>query len=561
MRVCQRCSSVYPTGTRFCGIDGQELKPFTEDPLLGKSIGRYKINALMGRGGCGSVYRAVHSELNSEFAIKVLYGNLGADARYVERFRREAQVVSKIRSPWVVSVVDFGTSETGLTYLVMEYCDGVGLDQLIAKEKTIAPARAARFTAQIASALSVAHKLGLVHRDVKPANVMVQVQEGKEFAKLLDFGIVRMPDAEDSEKLTQEGVVMGTPPYMAPEQASGSEVTAAADLYSLGVVLFQMLTGVKPFTGSAAEIFDKHRSHPPPPMPISGPLADLCYALLAKKPAQRPGSAALVQSQAKKIEHDLRKALGGSGSFDMTVEPGSMPAKPFEPTPSSTNMAPPTPSLPGMLIGRDPSALAPALARVPSAVTAPQPIALDASQALSAPAASKPLKLIVGGLVAVLAILIGVLVFTSRPEPVASVALPGPSTAELEQSLASVLSLRGLSMDDLATLNETQATYAEWQNEKRGSAGARPDTLAKLVDRTRAAIIPETLLTARLDKLDPMIAAQAQRMPADQFEALKVEYLDLYRQLGMATAQSERDVMAKAIVRFENTLNERAKTP
>ena len=116
-------------------------------------------------------------------------------------------------------------------------------------------------------------------------------------------------------------------------------------------------------------------------------------------------------------------------------------------------------------------------------------------------------------------------------------------------------------MDDLATLNETQATYAEWQNEKRGSAGARPDTLAKLVDRTRAAIIPETLLTARLDKLDPMIAAQAQRMPADQFEALKVEYLDLYRQLGMATAQSERDVMAKAIVRFENTLNERAKTP
>jgi serine/threonine-protein kinase len=326
--------------------------------LPAELAGKYELRGTLGAGAMGTVFDAFDRMIERRVAVKVVKLPGGGDAEAIEahaRFRREAQAVSRIRSPWVVSVVDFGTSDSGLTYLVMEHCAGSPLDQIMAADKVLEPARAARFTSQIASGLAVAHKVGLIHRDVKPANVMIEDNEGKEFAKLLDFGIVRVPELDASDKLTVEGAVMGTPPYMSPEQASGQEVTPQSDLYSLGVVLYQMLSSRKPFTGSAREIFHKHNHEPPPPLAMSGPLVDLCYALLAKSPAQRPASAAVVAELAKRIEVELR---GGEASLDpfgnatAAIPRGasalvSSPGTPSQGTPGLGTPAPGVPRVPG----------------------------------------------------------------------------------------------------------------------------------------------------------------------------------------------------------------------
>ena len=494
MRICKKCSSLYPTEAKYCDVDGAELSKFEDDPLVGTTIGKYKIIDLMGRGGCGSVYKAVHTGLNSEFAIKVLYGNLGGDENYVQRFRREAQVVSKIRSPWVVSVVDFGTSDAGLTYLVMEYCDGVGLDRVIARDGTLAPERAARFTSQIASALAVAHKLDLVHRDVKPANVMVEMRDGKEFAKLLDFGIVRveMDGSNSMEKLTQEGVVMGTPAYMSPEQAAGGTINFSADLYSLGVLLYEMLSGAQPFSGHLIELFYKHQSQPPPPLPMKGPLVDLCLSLLGKTPADRPPSANAVHAAAKRIEMDLR---GGDLSIDpnrplnwAAMSSDSLPAQ--TDTPAQT----PLPSQSGVLTPTMPvPSVAPAAQAAPLAVVAP-------------PQQNKLLMglAVVGAIVLVLLVVL-VMRTTGGGEPRAT------------------------------------STPLKSSSPVASASPSAPPPRVSGQDET---------LTQRLDQLDPKVAVLVARLPKTESAALEEEYLDLYRQLQMAGTPDGKEVVGRAITRF-----------
>ncbi len=569
MRVCQRCRSIYPSGTRFCGIDGQELVSFVDDPLVGQRIGRYQVSALLGRGGCGSVYKAVHSELQTLFALKVLYGNLGGDGRYIERFRREAQAVSKIRSPWVVSVVDFGTSDTGLTYLVMEYCTGLPLDQIIATEKVVDPSRAARFTAQIASALAVAHKLGLVHRDVKPANVMIENHDGKEFAKLLDFGIVRLPELDASEKLTQEGAVMGTPPYMSPEQASGAEVTAQSDLYSLGVVLYQMLAGRKPFTGSASEIFRHHHHTPPPPLPMAGPIVDLCYELLAKDPASRPINAASVAERAKHIEVDMR---GGEPSID----PDGLPAfsTPATGMPASKGNVPAMPTGMASFVQTQAASTPPPQPH-PTQVASMPPVApsaeslIDLSGAVKAAPSRRGLQ-VVFGLALVLSVIAVVLLLQEPPSPEATAvaprasasatAAPAAETLEVqERALGELLTRRGLRMSDLATLQQTRMLYGTYQDQRAAAQPAARETLGRLIDEARRVPVSEELLKLHLDRLDAAVAGLADKLAPADFELTKTEYLDLYRQVQLATTDAEREVMAQAITRFDAKLAERSR--
>lgn len=561
MRVCERCRSVYPSGTRFCGIDGAPLVNFVDDPLLGQRIGRYEVTALLGRGGCGSVYKAVHTELGSAFALKVLYGSLGGDERYVERFRREAQAVSRIRSPWVVSVVDFGTSDSGLTYLVMEHCAGSPLDQILAADKVLEPARAARFTSQIASGLAVAHKVGLIHRDVKPANVMIEDNEGKEFAKLLDFGIVRVPELDASDKLTVEGAVMGTPPYMSPEQASGQEVTPQSDLYSLGVVLYQMLSSRKPFTGSAREIFHKHNHEPPPPLAMSGPLVDLCYALLAKSPAQRPASAAVVAELAKRIEVELR---GGEASLDpfgnatAAIPRGAsaLVSSPGTPSQGTPGLGTPAHGLPGVPV---PGARGPITAShaAPSAELAS---VLDVSGALPKLGESRaPRSLLMWSVVGALGLAAAgatALLLQEPPGP-SSVPLVSPSTAPVaaaldtaEQALTAQLQARGLKLADLELPETTRALYTQYRAERAAGQASAPTTLAALSERARA-VSAGDLAKLRLDRLDGAVAALGEKLAPAQAEALKTEYLDLYRQLQLATTDAEQAVMAEAVQRFE----------
>lgn len=306
MRVCPRCRSVYSTRTAFCGIDGSKLKDQAADPLIGADVGRYTVVDKLGTGSTGCVYKAVHKELETEFALKVLFGDLGANETIVTRFKREAQAASRIRSPHVVSVVDFGATDEGLVYYVMEYSPGRVLQDLLRDTGALGKHRAAKLLVEIAKGLEAAHSLGFIHRDIKPANIVLVVQQGREMAKILDFGIVRVQnDDQDTTKLTRAGLVIGTPAYMSPEQAAGAEITIGADLYSLGVVLFEMLEGARPFKArSVAEMVVKHTDFPPPPLGHHGGLEEIATRLLAKKPEERYESAAAVIAAVEALDLD-----------------------------------------------------------------------------------------------------------------------------------------------------------------------------------------------------------------------------------------------------------------
>jgi serine/threonine protein kinase len=270
VRICPRCSSVYAAHVARCGLDNELLVEGPQDPLVGKTLDRYLIVERLGAGGMGCVYRATHTIIDREYAIKVLYGDFACDDKFRARFQREAQSVSKIRHPNVVTVEDFGTTSTGLTFLAMEMVRGRTLEEVIEKEAPISPARTAHIVRQVASGLGAAHQLGFVHRDVKPANVMLTRVDGVEWVKILDFGAVNLRAVPLDQRLTSIGHIIGTPTYMAPEQTQDPNVEATADLYAMGVMMHEMLTGQPPFTGQGrAEVLVKHITEAPPPTPPS----------------------------------------------------------------------------------------------------------------------------------------------------------------------------------------------------------------------------------------------------------------------------------------------------
>lgn len=542
MRVCRRCRSVYGPGSKFCGIDGQELVELEGDPLVGQKVDRYEVVSLLGRGASASVYKALHTELRSPVALKVLHGQLGSDAHYVQRFRREAQVVSRIRNPHVVSVLDFGTDQ-GLPYLVMEFCHGTTLDRVIAKEKPLAPERAARITAQISAGLAAAHQMGFVHRDVKPGNIAIERQAQKELAKLLDFGIVRLPEVEDSDKLTQVGTVVGTPSYMAPEQTEGKDVTPASDLYAVGVVLYEMLAGRKPFTGGAAELFHKHRHEPPPPLDAPTALQSLVMALLEKDPARRLQSAQQVAEEAKRIEIELR---GGLTSAEV-------PPRPSISTPAVTAdlLAPPAP------ISLGPPALvpAPSVTPAPALLSAPDSAtgAFTGERTLP-PSPSRWAWWAIGGALLAIGGSLAVIGATSSVEAPVVAVVTAPTLAELEQTVTRAAEARGLAVADLARVPDTRGVWAEVQTAQKGhdeaTARAALQTLIKLVPTVP---LTPSILEEKLDALDGALAAAEKALAPPAFEALKNEYLGLYREIH-GTAPAELDLVAKKILAFERRL-------
>jgi serine/threonine protein kinase len=320
----------------FCGIDGERIVEQDEDPLVGSTIDRYRVTQRIAQGAMGCVYRATHAVLKYDYAIKVLFGDIGCNKTFVERLRREAEAVSMIRHPYVVSVVDFGSTREGLTFLVMEYVQGRPLDWVIKAEAPFAPERAARVARQIASGLSEAHRLGFVHRDVKPANIMLTEDlPGIESVKILDFGVVGLNQDPAETRLTGSGHLIGTPAYMAPEQGHDASVNALADLYSLGVILFEMLAGRPPFLGeSSTEILVKHITDPVPMLPPSRGLEHLAYRLLEKKPSMRPQSA----DEIVRTIDGLALAIVGDGI--RPAESVSSPSVP--PLPRVSPNAPPT---------------------------------------------------------------------------------------------------------------------------------------------------------------------------------------------------------------------------
>ncbi len=296
------------------------------DPLLGRVVAdRYRIVEILGRGGMGSVYRVEHTRIGKLLAMKLLSGELSQRPEAVRRFKREALTVSKLTSPNTVQVFDFGTSD-GLSYLVMELVSGQSLGDLARAAGPMPWARAARIVIQIASSLSEAHGLGIVHRDIKPENVMLVPGEGGvDVAKVLDFGLAKLREPEGAAEVTSHGMILGTPTYMAPEQIRGEAVDPRSDIYSVGALLYRLITGEPPFrSDSALSVLSKHLHEAPiPPIErapgagIPAGLSRLVMRALRKRPEDR-------FQRIEDLQRELVVELGaaGSASAEGLLDPG-----------------------------------------------------------------------------------------------------------------------------------------------------------------------------------------------------------------------------------------------
>jgi serine/threonine protein kinase len=297
MFVCAECGASQPVPGR-CIADGTELSPVGDDMLLGQAIGAYRIARLLGVGGMGRVYKGVHPQIGSRVAIKVLSRECSDRRDLVDRFFAEAKAVNLIRHESIVNVLDLSTLPDGRPYIVMEYLDGAPLAAIVEQAQrggTPLPIGGlARLVAEVLDALGAAHGKGIVHRDLKPDNIFV-TPAGR--AKVLDFGIAKLQRAELGGSATHTGSLLGTPHYMSPEQAAGRAVDHRADLYAIGVILFECATLHKPFVAdSLFELLRKHIETPPPSprairrdMPQA--LEHIIYTALAKLPEQRFASA------------------------------------------------------------------------------------------------------------------------------------------------------------------------------------------------------------------------------------------------------------------------------
>ncbi|HET6438414.1 MAG TPA: protein kinase [Anaeromyxobacter sp.] len=288
----------------FCPKCGQDLRPEGREQTLSLSLldlvvaDRYKLIAHLGEGGMGSVYKAEHIRMGKALAVKVLRGDFARDPAAVERFRSEARIVSRLSHPNTIAVFDFGEIEAlGGFYLAMEYVPGRDLARVLREDGAFQEARAADIGQQILGSLAEAHEAGIVHRDMKPGNVMLmQTRPGEDFAKVLDFGIAKLRDDMSSGQ-TSAGSIVGTPNYLAPEQARGEPLDARSDLYAVGCLLYELLSGHPPFAGrSPMAVVNAHLHEPVPPLDRAAPgtahrFVELVHKAVAKRPEDRFASA------------------------------------------------------------------------------------------------------------------------------------------------------------------------------------------------------------------------------------------------------------------------------
>ncbi|MCB9563643.1 MAG: serine/threonine protein kinase [Kofleriaceae bacterium] len=334
--------------------------PASESGLVGQTLdGRYRIEAQLGKGGMGAVYRATHVHLEQRVAIKVLRPHLAGDPVAARRFAREAKGTFRLDSDHVIAVSDFGVTPDGLLYMVMEYLDGRTVADELASDGVLAPARAVHVAAQVCEALTAAHRLGFLHRDLKPDNIMLIRRGGDpDWVKVLDFGLAKLIEGAGGTvfsmaALTQKDLVFGTPEYMAPEQAMGQTLDARADLYALGATLVEMLTGRPPFIDdSPMRLLAKHVKAEPPSLgelaPALAPLIELDRVVrrcLAKRPELRPSSADELAAELRTLVATLPASAGGARvpaqvATSQTVDVDMVPPAAAFPSPSPAPVLP-----------------------------------------------------------------------------------------------------------------------------------------------------------------------------------------------------------------------------
>ena len=289
--------------------------------LIGTTLaGRYRIVDLLGEGGMGAVYAAEQmlGTTTRKVAIKTLHPHLSNDSKLRARFEREVSTVASLEHPNTIQVFDFGATPEGILYIVMELATGKSLADVLEKERALDPARATHILKQIAGSLEEAHRAGIVHRDLKPENVMLTQRAGQsDFVKVLDFGIARRleDDAAGGKKLTQAGTVLGTPPYMSPEQFMGSPVGPASDIYALGVMAYEMVAGELPFHADTSwDWAAAHMTAPPKPLDQTprGAGAPVAYREAVFRALQKAPSARFENV------HDFAQALDGGGPGPMS---------------------------------------------------------------------------------------------------------------------------------------------------------------------------------------------------------------------------------------------------
>ena len=322
-----------PLGLRDKPATPETPKPLEEGSRMVGALlaGRYQIKRLCGEGGMGRVYEAEHIEIGKRVAIKVLHPAYSRTPDLVERFRREARAASRIEHPNVVNVTDFGTTDDGSLFFVMEYIEGIELGLLIHRQGPLAPVRALRIAEQMCEALQAAHDAGVIHRDLKPENILLlgqgnsprtppsgqsspgmEAREPSDFVKVLDFGIAKSAEIEENSRkgrrLTRPGVAMGTPEYMAPEQAAGHPADPRSDIYAVGSIMYEMLCGTPPYEGdNVMEVLHKKANEPP-------------AALAELRPALTPAVVALVERAMARSPDDRPKSMADLAYEIHTVE-------------------------------------------------------------------------------------------------------------------------------------------------------------------------------------------------------------------------------------------------
>ncbi|MBS1994525.1 MAG: protein kinase, partial [Cyanobacteria bacterium SZAS LIN-3] len=342
-KICVVCNTEFSSGETTCPKDGTALTPIKQDSLIGTVLGgRYEIEERIGGGAMGEVYKAKHRLMKRQVAIKMMHPQTISGASALKRFQKEAEMASALNHPNILTVHDFGVSDDGSPYLVMNYLEGKSLTDIIENNGHLDVSRALHIFRQLCQGLGHAHEKGVIHRDLKPSNIMlVTLDQDDDFVQILDFGIAKQLTPETgSDSLTRTGEVFGSPHYMSPEQCRAQPVDARSDIYALGCVMYRVLTGYPPLMGGdLVECLYKHVNQMPAPFAEQCPeislpedLEAVVFKALAKKPEDRYQSMADLKTALESVEayksEVATKTYGSLPGIKASATLTSLPASP-----------------------------------------------------------------------------------------------------------------------------------------------------------------------------------------------------------------------------------------